>query len=175
MEKQDTTDFEDSGEVTHAGIVSRVADLMERVVRLVTIALFAAMIAVVMLEVVARYAFGSPTYWTEIVARYAMVWMVLLGMAVGVRHREHIRVDGLVDIAPRTLQVVLAVLRIVISLAFGAVLLCFGYELAVMNMAQRSGAIGMPVFYLYLAVPVAAAMMVLFLTELIAKREIRPF
>ena len=40
---------------------------------------FGAMLCVMMLQVVARYAFASPPFWTEELARWLMVWGGLLG------------------------------------------------------------------------------------------------
>ena len=160
---------------TVAGLVERVADMAERLARWVGIALFTAMLVLMALEVVARYVFNAPTFWTEVIARYAMVWMVLLGMALGIRHREHIRVDGLVLVSPRVVQIVLAGVRLLCSLGFALILVAFGYQLSVMNLTQTAGVVAIPVFYLYLAVPITGLLMLVFLGEIIARRDIRPF
>lgn len=40
------------------------------------------MLAMVAIQVIARYGFSSPPQWTEEIARYAMVWASLLGATV---------------------------------------------------------------------------------------------
>jgi TRAP-type transport system small permease protein len=153
----------------------RVTDAGEAVLRLVCIVLFSVMIVAVFFEVVMRYVFNAPTFWSEALARSAMVWLVLLGMAVGIRHQEHIRVDFLISIMPRALVVPCAALRYLIALAFAVVMMVYGVVLAVPNWNQSLPGLEIPVFWVYLSVPVASAMMVLFLVELIWKRDARPF
>lgn len=41
-----------------------------------------AMVALVAIQVVARYLFHAPPYWTEEAARYCMIWAGLLGATV---------------------------------------------------------------------------------------------
>lgn len=59
--------------------VVRLSDGLDRVMRLATIGFLTVLVSVVILQVVARYAFASPPAWTEEIARYAMIWAGLLG------------------------------------------------------------------------------------------------
>lgn len=53
--------------------------LLNRIaLRLAAICIFS-MLLVMMLQVLARYAFDSPPFWTEELARWLMVWGGLLG------------------------------------------------------------------------------------------------
>ena len=52
------------------------------------VVLFSVMIAVVFYEIVVRYVFNAPTFWAEPLARNAMIWMVMLGLAVGIRQKR---------------------------------------------------------------------------------------
>jgi TRAP-type C4-dicarboxylate transport system permease small subunit len=56
-----------------------VSDFLDRVMRVATMAFLAVLVAVVILQVIARYLFASPPAWTEEIARYAMIWAGLLG------------------------------------------------------------------------------------------------
>jgi TRAP-type C4-dicarboxylate transport system permease small subunit len=47
--------------------------------------MIAVMVAAILFQVVARYAFAHPPFWTEELARYAMVWAGMLGAAAAFR------------------------------------------------------------------------------------------
>lgn len=155
--------------------VSWVADGSEAVCRLACILLFSVMIVSVSYEVLMRYMFNAPTFWSEALARGAMVWLVLLGMALGIRYQDQIRVDFLLEVAPRRVQTAFAIVRYAVTLIFAGVLVVYGMALAIPNLRQTTPGLEIPVFYIYLAVPVSAVLMILYLLELILRREIRPF
>jgi TRAP-type C4-dicarboxylate transport system permease small subunit len=155
--------------------VSRVADCAETITRPVCIVAFAIMVVVVFYEVVARYVFSRPTFWSEPLARMALVWVVLMGFSLGTRHREHIRVDGLAVAAPAWLQRVFARLRWLATLGFAAVLLFWGVPLAVQNLVQDIPGLEISVFWVYLAVPISAFFVILYIVEKIRNRDYRPF
>lgn len=59
--------------------IVRLSDGLDRVVRWATVGFLVVLVAVVLLQVIARYVFASPPAWTEEIARYAMIWAGLLG------------------------------------------------------------------------------------------------
>ncbi len=156
-------------------LVSRVADWAETVTRPVCIVAFAIMVVVVFYEVVARYVFSKPTFWSEPLARMTLVWVVLMGFSLGTRHREHIRIDGIATAAPVWLQRWFARLRWLAALGFASVLLFWGVPLAVQNLVQDIPGLEISVFWVYLAVPISALFVILYLIEMIRNRDYRPF
>ena len=156
-------------------LVSRLADWAEAATRPVCVVAFAIMIVVVFYEVVARFVFSRPTFWSEPLARMMLVWVVLMGLSLGTRHREHIRVDGAVTSAPAWLQRFSARLRWFATLVFAAVLLFSGAQLALQNLVQDIPGLEISVFWVYLAVPISAFFVILYVVEMIRNRDYRPF
>lgn len=150
-------------------LLYRLCDVLEAVFKVAGVTLFTVMIVTVFYEVVMRYVFNAPTFWSEPLARNAMIWLVLLGLAVGIRHRDNINVDFLVERFPPWLQPVLAWVRFVFVFAFAGVLLVHGYDIAVLNLRQEITGLEIPVFFVYIAIPIAAFGMLLFTLELIVK------
>jgi TRAP-type transport system small permease protein len=60
---------------------------------MVAVVLFAALTAVVALQVLTRFVLHAPFIWSEEVARFLFFWVVLLGAAMSVRRRRHFVVD----------------------------------------------------------------------------------
>ncbi|WP_420392471.1 TRAP transporter small permease [Acuticoccus sp.] len=143
----------------------------EAILRFAAVILFAVMIVTVSYEVVMRYVFGAPTFWSEELARTSMIWLVMLGFALGIRHQANIRVDFLLEAFPTWAQRAAAWARFACVAAFAIVLLVHGWQLASSNMRQTMPGLGIGVFWLYLSVPVSAVAMLLFTAELILKGE----
>lgn len=160
---------------TRCGLVGRIADGCETMTRPVCVVAFALMVIVVFYEVIARFVFNRPTFWSEPLARLVLVWVVLMGFSMGTRHREHIRIDGAALAAPGWLQRAFAYLRWLASLSFAAVLLVSGIQLALQNTVQDIPGLDIPVFWVYVAVPISALFTVVYLVEMIRKRDYRPF
>ena len=62
---------------------------MERLNGRVAVAIFAALTAVVALQVLNRVALHLPIIWSEEVARFLFLWVVMLGAALSVKRRRH--------------------------------------------------------------------------------------
>jgi TRAP-type C4-dicarboxylate transport system permease small subunit len=69
------------------------------------IALVAAMMGVVNLQVVARYLFDKPFIWPEEVSRLILIWLAFLGAAALIRRGGDIAVDMLQPAARRVMHV----------------------------------------------------------------------
>ena len=65
-----------------------------------------------------RYVLNDSAGWTEEIARYLLISTVFVGMAIGVRKNDHIRVDFFFRLMPRTLSVWLYRLVDVLSVVF---------------------------------------------------------
>jgi C4-dicarboxylate transporter DctQ subunit len=77
------------------------------------------------IQVVLRYGFNTGLIWSLEATTYAFAWLVLLGMAYGVRTRSHIAVDLVMSrLHGRTLQVA-TTLALLICVAY-AVLMLYG-------------------------------------------------
>ena len=155
--------------------MNKICDVIEAVVKWVGTIMFATMISVVFYEVVMRYIFNSPTFWSEALARDAMIWLVMLGLARGIRNLDNIRVDFLVGHMPEWLQKASAWIRFATLICFSFVMVYHGFLLAIGNRKQIATGFGISVMFIYIAVPVSGILILLFALELILKRETRPF
>jgi TRAP-type C4-dicarboxylate transport system permease small subunit len=67
-------------------------------------ALSASLSVIVLTAVFFRYALNQSLSWSDELVRYLFVWFTLLGAAVALREREHIRVDYFVGKLPPQLR-----------------------------------------------------------------------
>jgi TRAP-type C4-dicarboxylate transport system permease small subunit len=82
--------------------MSRIVDGFFWTLKAISGALLAAMIALVFLNVVLRYAFNSGITVSEELARWFFVWLTFIGAVVALRERQHLGMDTLVRMMGRT-------------------------------------------------------------------------
>ena len=61
------------------------------------VAMFAAMVAAIFLQIIMRFVFNNSLSWSEELGKFIFVWISWLGISIGERRREHIRITLIVD------------------------------------------------------------------------------
>ncbi len=74
-------------------------------------------------NVIARYVFNSNILWAVEGTVYLFAWLVLLGVAYGIKHSIHIGVDVAVKMAPRPVQKFITLLATAACVVFALLLL----------------------------------------------------
>jgi TRAP-type C4-dicarboxylate transport system permease small subunit len=129
---------------------------LERAADWLLIALFLLVFALILAQVVCRYAFNSPLVWSEELARLAFVWLAMLAWSLGSRRRSHIAITVLADLLPPWPRLVLAVAVQGAIAGFAALLAWYGTALTLRNLDLPTVTLGVPYAVLYGVVPVAA-------------------
>lgn len=80
------------------------------------------LIAAVSYQVVGRYVFNDTPTWAESGAVLLVLYVTMLGMAVGVRDAGHIGLESLLVMAPEKLRLKMEVLIHALVLLFGVVM-----------------------------------------------------
>ena len=141
--------------------MSLVLNVLRRTIQLVIIVMFAALIVAVFYQVLGRYLFNAPPSWSEELARFLQVWIALLASALCIQHGMHLGVDYLLyAVPPRGRAVLEALVHVMVS-GFLLLLLVQGGKILEVAGVQSSPAMGINMWYAYLAVPVGAALMLL--------------
>jgi TRAP-type transport system small permease protein len=138
--------------------------LLEHVVALA----FAALFAITVLNIVLRNVAGVAWLWIPAVSRLLFIWIVFLGIAAALRRNEHLVVDYFQRrMPPRLRKAVITGIHLV-SLPFFAMLYVFGRDLARVRMRIPFDTWQIPTGWAYLAVPVAAVILIVFTLERLA-------
>jgi TRAP-type C4-dicarboxylate transport system permease small subunit len=145
--------------------IVRAFDLLEKTIKILMAALIAGMVVLIATQVCFRYVLNEPLAWTEEVARHLMIWSALLGAAVAYRRKGHLGMDILVMHLPHHWQRAVEVTLQVLSIGFFGVLVIHGIPLVERTMRQLSSAIRIPMGYIYAAIPIGSALILLFAIE----------
>lgn len=148
------------------GLWGNLMEYLAKLVELVMIVLTAMMVVLVSYQVFERYVLHYTPPWSEELSVYLMIWFGIIGMAAGVRRNSHIALHYFADHMPKSVQHVLTFVKYVLILIYTAVLTVQGINMVQLTMSQKSPAIGLPVGFVYLALPVSTVLMMLFAVEL---------
>ncbi len=139
--------------------------------RFVCAGLLAASCTLVFANVVLRYGFGQSLAWAEEASRYMMIWLAFLGAGLALREGAHIAVETLPDALPHALARIVRAAAILLVAAFLALILWLGWQYAEFAMMQRTPVLRLPVGYIYMAIPIGMALMLVHLL-LLARRYV---
>lgn len=124
---------------------------------------FAAILVIVLTAVFFRYVIGHSLPWSDEVVRYLFVQFTLLGVALALRDRQHIRVEFFVELLPPKPRRVVEALGLVLVLGFNLILLVFGALWVFAAAGFTTPALGMPLnWVLFAPLPVSAFFVLLF-------------
>jgi len=140
-------------------LIRKLTWLLERIL----IALSLLISIVVFLQVVFRYVLSQPLFWSEELPRYLLIWTTFLAAALAQKHRAHINITLAVNLLPRRIQKWLRILADILICVFLGVLVYSGSLVSRVTLHHRSTALQIPMAAVYLALPVGAALMMLYL------------
>jgi len=111
----------------HGAVRRRIQDTLDRAADGVLLLLSLLLVGIVLLAVFFRYVLGHALYWSDEVVRYLFVWFTLLGAAICVRQREHIRVEYFAEKLPPRVQRVLQCGLLWVVCGFQVVMVWIGF------------------------------------------------
>ncbi|MDI6726588.1 MAG: TRAP transporter small permease [Smithellaceae bacterium] len=135
-------------------------EIINRIVTWVVALILGVMSVVVASQVIYRYILEAPLPWSEELARYLMVWLVLLGAGLGLRAKALIGMEALINVFPAPLKRFAVETVLLFSLLFLAIVFAYGIKLTIMNHAQFSPAMEIPMSLPYAAIPIGALFMI---------------
>ncbi len=144
------------------------ADVLARGLEAAIVAVFVALVLVVLWGVGSRFVLNAPSRWTEEVAIFLLMWLALLGAAIAFRRQQHLGVESLVGILHPSARLLMALVGQALIAFFALAVLVYGGSVLVLETleaGQVTPATNLPMGYVYLAVPISGAFVVLFAIE----------
>jgi TRAP-type C4-dicarboxylate transport system permease small subunit len=122
-------------------------------------------VATVGYQVFGRYVMNDTPTWAESTALVLILYVTMLGAAVGVRDAGHIGLESLLILAPDSLRLKLEVLIHLLVGGFGAIMAWNGAILAESVMGYKIPTLGLPEGVNHLPTVIAGILIVLFSLE----------
>lgn len=144
--------------MTIAGVVFKVSDWVDQVATVMTVILLGAMTIVTTSQIIFR-TFFTALIWSDEAARYMMVWLTFIGAGCVHKRSGHIAINMFGDLLPVRCQKYFRIFTQLICLLAFLVVIYFGIEYVRLTHAQLSAAMRIPMRYMYIAMPLGAAIM----------------
>lgn len=127
----------------------------------------------VLWQVFSRYCLGTPSVATDEIARFMFMWVGLIGAAYAVSLKRHLAIDLLTQKLTGNRKLVSEVVIILMTLLFAGLVMVYGgigLVAKTLSTQQVSPALGIPMGYVYCAIPVSGIAIIFYsLVDLINK------
>lgn len=128
-------------------------------------ALIVFLVVLTSVQVVMRYVFDSPLTWAGEFIGIVMIYFGLIGGSWGMKHGIHIALEVFVQKYLKGLKIVADVLEVSSYIAVGIFEMIYGIKIVLLSKYEILPATGIKASYVYMAIPIAGAVMLLFSSE----------
>ncbi len=132
-----------------------------KVCQFVAVALTLIIIISTSVQVFTRYVLGAALIGTEEVARYSFIWANMLGATICVSRFSHATVSFLPDILKGKSKTFHGCFVQVMIMILAFIMITQGYNMMLVTLKQLSPTLKIPMWAVYLAIPVGGATMFL--------------
>ncbi|RUT34760.1 TRAP transporter small permease [Arsenicitalea aurantiaca] len=141
----------------------RIGDLLERAGIGLAGTLLAVALGSISAQIFFRYVLGNSLSFAEELARYALIWSAMVGGAVAYRQGAHVAMTMAVERFPGPIALIVGKAVHLFVAAFAGLLAYQGWAIAMRNFArqQLSPALQIEIGWIYLAIPVGGALLLL--------------
>lgn len=121
----------------------------------------AAMVLIVFLQIVMRFIFNNSLTWSEELATVIFIWISWIGISLGEKKGEHIRITLVTDRFHGNAKKVIIIIGNLCTLAILVFLLIYGIDVMmhIMSIGSATPALKIPKWIVYGAVPVSSFLM----------------
>jgi TRAP-type transport system small permease protein len=151
--------------------MKKLVDRLERIQVWITFGFVAALTVCVTMQVFVRYVLQKPLFlWSEEMARFLLIWMVFLGIGVGVKNDAHFAMDVLPPLLGKRWG---AAVRLFNDLCMGVILvllLLAGIRFTYFGLFQNSPNMEVLMFWVFASIPLGAIVALTYLVERMQSR-----
>ncbi len=136
---------------------------MDRILEIICIFIFSLMVVVGTYQIVTRYVFSNPSTISEELLTYAFTWLALFAAALVFGKRDHMRMSYFADKLNGNGGFVLSLIAEILVTGFAALVLIYGgASITRLTATQITASLGVPMSYVYAALPVSGALTVIY-------------
>ena len=148
---------------------SKFLNAIEKVEKVVLAASMAAMVILMLYQVILRYVFSASNSWSEELVRYLFILDVMLAASIAVRRNSHLQIDVLINCFSPKLNRIFTIAATLAGIVFLALLFWYSLDLCMTATSNVSPGLGIPMSIPYACVPLGAVLMILTSIEVILK------
>ena len=141
--------------------LKKIVNAYNKIEEVLLVVMITASVLVLFINVILRYIFNSSLYGADELARVLFIWMSWLGISIGERESEHIKIDLLTSRLKGISEKVIKVISNLITLTILALLVWFGLVVVgkYYAMSNRTPMYHIPQWFIYSCIPVSCTVM----------------
>ncbi len=160
---------------TSVAALARINSVILAIMRQLGWMCVAAMVTIILVQVVYRYGLNSPLNWTEEAARFLMLWLIAFMAPSAYRWGGFVSIDMLADALPHKAREILVLFLTLVATLVLVVLVSHAIDHYNAGKIFKSASLKIPLKYLYLSLGVCFALMLLVNIELLLRSVGRLF
>lgn len=126
----------------------------------IIVIMFAIMVATIFLQIIMRFAFNNSLVWSEELGKFIFVWISWLGISIGERKNEHIKITLVTDKLSPKLQKMFEVISYLVLLTILAVTFYYAFTLIIFQIDVRYAGIKISTSWGYLSLVLGCGFMI---------------
>lgn len=140
---------------------NRAIQFLDRLEEAILVGTFALMVTIIFVQIIMRYIFNNSLSWSEELGKFLFVWISWLGISIGAKRKEHIKITMFVDKCSPQLKLVCDILSELIVLGICAVTAYYGIELVISQYKIFFAGIKISMSWGYLSVVIGCFIMMI--------------
>ena len=141
-------------------------DYVEKALRILIAVVFSVMLLSMVYLVIMRYIFMNAPSWCEELSRYGFIYLVFLASPIAVRRGVHLQVDFISCHFSPMVHHITSIISNITGVAVLTFLAAMAWKLCC-EVTTLSGAMLLPLKYVYFAIPFGCVCMILFCIEIV--------
>lgn len=140
--------------------LSRSTDVLATIEDAISVIIVCVICFTVLFQVLSRFILKVPLSWTEELSRFALIWLTFIAASVALRGDGHFAIDVVSHHLTAKTKRIHEIAILVSMLIYLVLILYTGLQLLPIAQMQESAALDVHMGYVYLSIPVGAALMI---------------
>ncbi|MCF7974631.1 MAG: TRAP transporter small permease [Phycisphaerae bacterium] len=145
--------------------MTKLKNILDKCLEVLVMVSVAVLVIDVLWQVFTRFIMGDPSSWTEELATFLLIWVALLGSAVALGRGAHLGIDYFVSKLDDKVRIKTELFVFAVVALFSLLVMVIGgigLVARTLELNQISVALKIPMGYVYLAIPISGAFLVLY-------------
>lgn len=140
---------------------NKIIRYIDKLEEILLVLMFIFMVLIIFVQVIMRYVFNNSLAWSEELGKFLFVWLSWVGISIGAKSGEHIKITLLIDKMPAPIAKAMNVLSELIVIGICAVTTYYGIKLVSTQASVYYAGIKISMSWGYLAVVVGCILMII--------------
>ncbi|HAQ40569.1 MAG TPA: TRAP transporter small permease [Clostridiales bacterium] len=140
---------------------NKVISFLDKSEEISLVIMYSVMVLVIFLQVIMRYCFNNSLSWSEELGKFLFVWLSWIGISIGAKRGEHIKITLFTDKLPAKAAHVANIISEMILIGICAVTVYYGWSLVISQSGVHYAGIKISMAWGYLSVVIGCALMII--------------